>query len=132
MLRDECDLHFVVRKFKRHESGRALEVCLSQIDGSRPFFVCLLGSRYGWVPPGAFVSDAKRRFQGLDAFSRYSVKHLEILHGAFGSLDQGDGVGSGGSVLCLRRTRAACRCGDSDGAAMRPMPARRHESSRDS
>jgi hypothetical protein len=31
--------------------GRALEICLETIDECRPFFLCMLGKRYGWVPP---------------------------------------------------------------------------------
>jgi len=30
----------------------ALEVCREIIDECRPRFICLLGGRYGWVPPG--------------------------------------------------------------------------------
>jgi len=32
------------------DHGKAIEICLQEINGSRPFFLCLLGSRYGWVP----------------------------------------------------------------------------------
>jgi len=31
----------------------ALEVCREIIDECRPRFICILGGRYGWVPPGA-------------------------------------------------------------------------------
>lgn len=30
----------------------ALEACLETIDECRPRFLCMLGGRYGWVPPG--------------------------------------------------------------------------------
>src|SRR5947209_7845201 len=30
--------------------GRVLPICLAEIDRCRPFFVALLGERYGWVP----------------------------------------------------------------------------------
>jgi hypothetical protein len=32
------------------ESGAALEICLDEIERCRPFFVCLLGERYKWLP----------------------------------------------------------------------------------
>ena len=32
------------------ERGEVLPICLAEIDRSRPFFVGLLGERYGWVP----------------------------------------------------------------------------------
>jgi telomerase protein component 1 len=34
----------------------ALELCLDEIDRCRPRFLCMLGGRYGWVPPGADAS----------------------------------------------------------------------------
>jgi WD40 repeat protein len=33
------------------ECRGALAICLEEIDRCLPFFVCLLGDRYGWVPP---------------------------------------------------------------------------------
>lgn len=33
----------------------ALRICLEEIEHCRPFFVCLLGDRYGWVPPPAEI-----------------------------------------------------------------------------
>jgi len=32
------------------ENGQALGICLEEIEQCRPFFVCLLGERYGWKP----------------------------------------------------------------------------------
>ena len=34
----------------REESHRALDVCLDVLEECRPFFVGLLGGRYGWTP----------------------------------------------------------------------------------
>ena len=31
-------------------AGKALPICLAEIDGCRPFFLGLLGDRYGWRP----------------------------------------------------------------------------------
>ena len=33
--------------------GRALLTCLKEVDLCRPYFVCMLGERYGWVANGA-------------------------------------------------------------------------------
>lgn len=30
--------------------GRVLPICLAEIDASRPYFIGILGERYGWVP----------------------------------------------------------------------------------
>ncbi len=33
------------------QGAGALQVCLQEIERCRPYFVCLLGERFGWVPP---------------------------------------------------------------------------------
>lgn len=65
------------------DRGEVLPICLAEIDRSRPFFVGLLGERYGWVPdkdsyPAALVEQRKwlKRYCG-----ERSVTELEILHG---------------------------------------------------
>ena len=44
------DLSWGVTEEEAQREG-ALKICLDEIERCRPFFVCLLGSRYGWVPP---------------------------------------------------------------------------------
>lgn len=31
--------------------GKVITTCLDEIDRCRPFFIAILGERYGWVPP---------------------------------------------------------------------------------
>src|SRR4051812_47186351 len=33
------------------QGAGALRLCLDEIERCRPYFVCLLGERFGWVPP---------------------------------------------------------------------------------
>lgn len=33
------------------ERGEVLPICLSEIDRARPYFIGMLGERYGWIPP---------------------------------------------------------------------------------
>jgi hypothetical protein len=33
------------------ERGEVLPICLAEIDRARPYFVGMLGERYGWIPP---------------------------------------------------------------------------------
>ena len=28
--------------------GKAIQLCLSEVDRCRPYFICMLGERYGW------------------------------------------------------------------------------------
>jgi hypothetical protein len=44
------DLRWGVTEEEAQQEG-ALAICLKEIERCRPFFVCLLGSRFGWVPP---------------------------------------------------------------------------------
>src|SRR4051794_34552070 len=61
----DVDLRWGVTK-EQADNDRALDLCLKQIDECRPFFVGVLGQRYGWVP---------RRFPA-DVLSNYSwVQH---------------------------------------------------------
>lgn len=44
------DLRWGVTEEEAEREG-ALALCLKEIERCRPFFVCLLGDRFGWVPP---------------------------------------------------------------------------------
>jgi tetratricopeptide (TPR) repeat protein len=65
------------------ERGEVLPICLAEIDRSRPFFIGLLGERYGWIPPKEKYSpDLVRQRRWLKAHrGDKSVTELEILHG---------------------------------------------------
>ncbi len=66
-----------------------LQECLSEIETSRPFFIGLLGNRYGWIPPTESwdnvvnaMSETERRFIHAESSTPKSVTELEILFGA--------------------------------------------------
>src|SRR5437763_8916734 len=72
----DVDLRWGVTR-EQAENDQALELCLHQVDECRPFFLCLLGERYGWVPrrpPGA------DRFPWLSDCPGRSVTELEVQH----------------------------------------------------
>ena len=74
----DIDLRWGVTK-EQADNGAAIDICLQEIDGSRPFFICLLGGRYGWVPD-KLPSEEMLQFRGLQAATHRSITHLEILH----------------------------------------------------
>lgn len=43
------DLRWGIQE-KDSKNGLVMSACLEQIDDSRPFFIGILGSRYGWIP----------------------------------------------------------------------------------
>lgn len=87
------DLRFGINteKLTEEESQNVvLDVCLSMIDSSRPFFIALIGNRYGWIPCGdrmfavlSRLSDEKRKL--VADGKGCSVTELEILYGALGA-----------------------------------------------
>ena len=42
------------------EQGKALEICLHEIEDCRPFFIGMLGERYGWVPDSYAIPDEEK------------------------------------------------------------------------
>jgi Domain of unknown function (DUF4062)/MalT-like TPR region/NACHT domain len=75
----EVDLRWGILDEERAE-GKVLPICLEEIRRCRPYFIGLLGERYGWVPdtipPMLLESEPWLR----EHRSR-SVTELEILHG---------------------------------------------------
>ena len=56
---------------EEEQHQKVLDTCLGEIERSRPFFIGLIGERYGWIPPG----------------ERESITELEIKHGLMESGD---------------------------------------------
>src|SRR5262249_44708062 len=77
----DVDLRWGVTR-DQAENEQALDLCLCQVDECRPFFLGLLGERYGRVSPRPLRSD---RFPWVNDFPGRSVTELEILH----AIDQG-------------------------------------------
>ncbi|NQU31754.1 MAG: DUF4062 domain-containing protein [Bacteroidetes bacterium] len=60
-----------------------LKVCLDEIERCKPFFICLLGDRYGWIPPEKRMDDATK---GMDHISHNKGKSVTALEIEFGVL----------------------------------------------
>jgi nephrocystin-3 len=77
----EVDLRWGVTDEAAAE-GKVLPICLEEINRCRPYFIGLLGERYGWVPdsiPDELLEKEpwlREQFKG-----KKSVTELEILHG---------------------------------------------------
>jgi hypothetical protein len=76
----EVDLRWGVTEDESRE-GLALPICLAEIDECRPFFLAVLGQRYGWVPE-VIDPEVVARYPWLSGVSGRSVTELEIRHGA--------------------------------------------------
>ena len=72
-------------------SQNVVKVCLDRINDCRPFFLCFLGQRRGWVPKDEDISPAtKIDFPALkDYAGKVSVTEMEILHALVDPLHRG-------------------------------------------
>lgn len=61
--------------------GLSVQACLEEVELCRPFYICLLGERYGFVPQ-SLPDETFRRFPWISKHAGVSVTELEILHGA--------------------------------------------------
>lgn len=66
--------------------GEVLPICLAEIERCRPFFIGLLGERYGWVPQ-KIQEELIESHPWLAEHLHKSVTELEILHGVFNKYD---------------------------------------------
>ena len=80
----EVDLRWGVPDEAKAE-GKVLPLCLQEIEHCRPYFIGLLGERYGWVPEEIPESLFETQ-PWLREHLHQSVTALEILHGVL--LDQ--------------------------------------------
>lgn len=75
----EVDLRWGVTD-EQAADGMVLPICLEEIQRCRPFFIGLLGERYGWIPdeiPSGLIDQE----QWLGQYPDRSVTELEIMHG---------------------------------------------------
>jgi nephrocystin-3 len=76
----EVDLRWGIAE-EQSTRKETLKLCLDEIRSCRPFFIGLLGERYGWVPgDDAFTADLREEQPWLENLRDRSVTELEILH----------------------------------------------------
>ena len=77
----EVDLRWGVTSEQMAE-GKVLPICLEEIKRCRPYFIGLLGERYGWIPDAVPSEVIEREpWVAEHVCERKSVTELEILHG---------------------------------------------------
>jgi len=78
----DVDLRWGITE-EESRQGKVIPICLGEIDRCRPYFVGMLGERYGWIPPAdQYSSDVIERQPWLKGhLGGVSVTELEILHG---------------------------------------------------
>jgi tetratricopeptide (TPR) repeat protein len=84
----EVDLRWGITD-EQNAEGEVLPVCLAEVARCRPFFIGMLGERYGWVPD-EIPPRLTDQEPWLEEHRGASVTELEILHGALRDLDAAD------------------------------------------
>ena len=69
------------------KSGKVLEVCLNEIEHSHPFFIGLVGNRYGWVPTKEDTDNSLSLICNYAVIEKeidagLSITEIEFNHGA--------------------------------------------------
>lgn len=75
---DEIDLRWGVTR-EQAEDGRVLEICLALIDESRPYFLGILGDRYGSVIE-ELSADQVAAHTWIDSYENRSLTELEMIY----------------------------------------------------
>lgn len=81
----EVDLRWGIPEEDTKE-GKVIEICLSEIDKSRPYFIGILGNRYGWVPSAAEYVKHQKIVESFpwtkdDIENGLSITEMEIQYG---------------------------------------------------
>jgi len=76
------------KKDKEQKERMVLKVCLNEIDRCEPFFIGIIGDRYGWIPPEERMKDAEKEKGFKSKLKDKSVTALEIEYGVLASKKQ--------------------------------------------
>jgi len=86
----EVDLRWGITEEQSAE-GKVLPICLEEIHRCRPYFIGLLGERYGWIPDSVPQEVIDREpWLKEHVGERTSVTELEILHGVLRNREMAD------------------------------------------
>ncbi|EGG17145.1 WD40 repeat-containing protein [Cavenderia fasciculata] len=116
----EIDLRWGITEDEA-QKNRSVELCLDEVDRCRPFFIGLLGQRYGWVPTNYKLSEEPR----YDWIRNYpkgrSITELEMIH-ATNLCNTSTGINSNclfyirNPVAVPKELKTQFECEDSDSA----------------
>ena len=71
----ELDLRWGITE-EESKTGKVVEICLREIENSIPFFIGIIGNRYGWVPEKKDIHEnVTDRFKDV---SNYLERHLSV------------------------------------------------------
>lgn len=60
------------------KNGKVLEICLREIDNSHPYFIGIIGNRYGWCPSETDYNNNKNLYYSYHKIKKYIRRQLSI------------------------------------------------------
>ena len=85
----ELDLRWGITE-EEAQNGKVVEICLREIENSIPFFIGIIGNRYGWCPTSNELG--KSVLERYDRVSDYLNRHLSVteMEMQFGVLERNE------------------------------------------
>ena len=80
----EIDLRWGITEEEANQ-GQVIPICLEEINRCRPFFICILGDRYGWCVD-EFSTELLEQYPWLEPLKGRSVTEIEITYAALAGL----------------------------------------------
>lgn len=80
---NEVDLRWGITDEEKNEE-KVLKICFDEINRSKPYFIGILGERYGWIPD-KIPENVKQNIAGLEGTS---VTEMEIQYGVLKSTSE--------------------------------------------
>ena len=86
------DLRWGIRE-EDSKNGMVLSTCLDEIDDARPFFIGIIGSRYGWIPTEKEMQTLRNSIKNQEPWllsminNRASITEIEMEYGALRNKD---------------------------------------------
>jgi tetratricopeptide (TPR) repeat protein len=79
----EVDLRWGITADKINE-GKLIPIIIEEIKRCKPYFIGILGQRYGYIPPDdEFRRDIIRAYPWLSEYPGRSITEMEIIYGVF-------------------------------------------------
>ena len=85
----ELDLRWGITE-EEAQNGKVVEICLREIENSIPFFIGIIGNRYGWCPTSNELG--KSVLERYNRVSDYLNRHLSVteMEMQFGVLERNE------------------------------------------
>lgn len=87
----ELDLRWGITE-EEAQDGKVVEICLREIENSIPFFIGIIGNRYGWCPSFEDVNDSV--IERYEKVGNYISRHLSVteMEMQFGVLERPENI----------------------------------------